>query len=185
MDQTAFTHKPDGTPRHASVAGVLKHFRYAQYSLSRLARSTKDAIEISERLHHAGADLVSVSEKIDTTSPAGKMVFRMLAVLAEFERDILVERTKTALDHLRSKGMRISGRIPFGFDLAGDGETLKRNATEQATLARIRSERVAGKSLRAIADGLNADGAKTKQGGKWGASSIQAVLATDGRRNRE
>lgn len=56
------------------------------YSLSRLARSTRDALAISERLSGAGADLVSLSERIDTTTAAGKMVFRMLAVLAEFER---------------------------------------------------------------------------------------------------
>ena len=53
------------------------------YSLSRLARSTKDAIAIAERIEKAGADLVSLTERIDTTSAAGKMVFRMLAVLAE------------------------------------------------------------------------------------------------------
>ena len=45
------------------------------YSLSRLARSTKDTIAIGERLDRAGADLVSLSEKIDTTSAAGKMIF--------------------------------------------------------------------------------------------------------------
>ena len=70
------------------------------YSLSRLARSTMDALLIAERLEKAGADLVSLSERIDTTSAAGKMVFRMLAVLAEFERDQLAERTKTAMQHL-------------------------------------------------------------------------------------
>jgi site-specific DNA recombinase len=52
------------------------------YSLSRLARSTTGAIKISERLNKSGADLVSLSEHIDTTSAAGKMVFRLLAVLA-------------------------------------------------------------------------------------------------------
>src|SRR3954454_24039305 len=55
------------------------------YSLSRLARSTKDTIAIAERLDRAGADLASLSEKIDTTTAAGKMLFRLMAVLAEFE----------------------------------------------------------------------------------------------------
>src|SRR5438067_13834535 len=50
------------------------------YSLSRLARSTKDAIAISDCLAKSGADLVSLSERVDTTSAAGKMIFRMLAV---------------------------------------------------------------------------------------------------------
>ena len=48
------------------------------------------------RVGKSGADLVSLSERIDTTTAAGKMVFRMLAVLAEFERDQVVERTKGA-----------------------------------------------------------------------------------------
>jgi DNA invertase Pin-like site-specific DNA recombinase len=52
------------------------------YILSRLARSTKDAIGFAERLEKDGTDLVSLSEKIDTTSAAGKMIFRVLAVLA-------------------------------------------------------------------------------------------------------
>lgn len=54
------------------------------YSLSRLARSTKDTLEIADRLDRLGADLVSLSENIDTTTAAGKMVFRILAVLSEF-----------------------------------------------------------------------------------------------------
>ena len=67
------------------------------YSLSRLARNTTETLELGKRLSKAGADLVSLSEKIDTTSAAGKMVFRMLAVLAEFERDQVSERTTMAL----------------------------------------------------------------------------------------
>src|SRR3954465_7317622 len=84
------------------------------YSLSRLARSTKDTIAIAERLDRAGADLVSLTERIDTTSASGKMVFRLLAVLAEFERDLVAERTRTALAHKRSKSERI-GQVPYGF----------------------------------------------------------------------
>src|SRR6266540_4221445 len=74
------------------------------YSLSRMARSTKDTISISEHLHKSGANLVSLSEKIDTTSAAGKMVFRLLAVLAEFERDLASERTKLAAAYKRARG---------------------------------------------------------------------------------
>src|SRR5574340_1279800 len=91
----------------AAVADACKHgAALVVYSLSRLARSTKDAIVISERLSKAGADLVSLSEKIDTTSAAGKMVFRMLAVLAEFERDIISERTATAMQYKRQRHFR-------------------------------------------------------------------------------
>jgi site-specific DNA recombinase len=72
-------------------------------SLSRFSRSTKDTLALTERLEKAGADLVSLSERIDTTSAAGKMVFRMLAVLNEFERDQISERTAAALHHKREQ----------------------------------------------------------------------------------
>jgi len=146
------------------------------YSLSRLARSTKDAIAISERLEKAGADLVSLSERIDTTSAAGKMVFRMLAVLAEFERDLVSERTTAALAHLASQGRRV-GEIPFGFCLAKDGKHLEEHAEEQATLAVIRAAKAARFTWQAIADDLKTRGSRTKKGKEWTWRTVQKVAA--------
>jgi DNA invertase Pin-like site-specific DNA recombinase len=55
---------------------------------------------------------VSLTPKVlDTMSAAGKMIFRMLAVLAQFERDLISERTTSAMSHLRQSGRRISGRV--------------------------------------------------------------------------
>src|SRR5437762_1763339 len=73
------------------------------YSLSRLARNTRETLELGERLSKANADLVSLSEKIDTTSAAGKMIFRMMAVMAEFERDQVSERTSMALSYKKAQ----------------------------------------------------------------------------------
>lgn len=119
------------------------------YSLSRLARSTKDTIAISERLNKAGADLVSLSEKIDTTSAAGKMVFQMLAVLAEFERNQISERTKAAMGHMREQGMFL-GEVPFGYDLSADRKTLVENPGELETISLIKSLRTKGYSLAGV-----------------------------------
>lgn len=146
------------------------------YSLSRLARSTKDTIAISERLEKAGADLVSLSEKIDTTTAAGRMVFRMLAVLAEFERDQLSERVTMAMDHKRRKSERISGRIPYGFTLAADGVALVAEPTEQNTLATIRQLRDAGASIRSIVAHLNNNQVPTKGGKPWCVSTVHTLL---------
>jgi DNA invertase Pin-like site-specific DNA recombinase len=147
------------------------------YSLSRLARSTQDAIGIAERLGKAGADLVSLTERIDTTSAAGKMVFRMLAVLAEFERDLVSERTRTALSHKRSRGERI-GELPFGFTLAGDGVTLVADAAEQAVIRDMLGLRAAGATYRAIAAELTRRGVLTKRGNAaWTHQSVRSVLA--------
>jgi len=146
------------------------------YSLSRLARSTKDTIEIAERLDRAGADLVSLSEKIDTTTAAGKMVFRMLAVLAEFERDLVSERTTAAMAYKRQRG-ELVGSIPFGFDLDDDGVTLVPNDTEQLVLELISDLRNDGYSLRAIAAELDRRNISTKTGqGTWQHTTIQRII---------
>lgn len=146
------------------------------YSLSRLARSTKDTIIIGEQLDKAGADLVSLSEKIDTTTAAGKMVFRMLAVLAEFERDQVSERTRLAMDHKKSCNERV-GTIPYGFDLENDGTTLIPNSQEQETIAIIRELRARGLSLRSIASELQLQGRLTKKGHeKWTHTAVQSII---------
>ena len=154
----------------AKIGGAL-----VTYSLSRLARSTADTLTIAKRLEKHGADLVSLSESIDTTSAAGKMVFRMLAVLNEFERDLISERTRTALAHKRSKGERISGRIPFGFDLVEDGKLVE-NAAEQEAIGLIHSLRSKGYSLRAICEELHRRGITTKTGAKWSPQMINLIL---------
>jgi DNA invertase Pin-like site-specific DNA recombinase len=146
------------------------------YSLSRLARSTRDTITISERLDKAGADLVSLSEKLDTTSAAGKMVFRMMAVLAEFERDQISERTSTAMAHKKSKGERV-GTVPFGYDLASDGIALVKNSKEQASIELICLLRQSGMSLPKIAALLTRKGIKTKQGAEsWTPKTVSRLI---------
>lgn len=151
------------------------------YSLSRVARSTRDALAIAERLEKAGADLVSLSEAIDTTSAAGKMVFRMLAVLAEFERDLISERTLSAMDHLRRQGRKVSGNVPFGWEEA-EGGRLVPNEREREVLALIRKMRDAGASFRAIAAALAESGTPTKSGLlTWTPATIRGVLLRDER----
>ena len=147
------------------------------YSLSRLARSTRDTLSISEKLSKAGAELVSISEKIDTTSASGKMVFRLLAVLAEFERDQVSERTKLALQHKRAEGKRISRYAPYGFDLSPDGRELQPNAGEAKVIAHIVKHRAGGRSPGWIAKRLTEKGIPTKQGRQvWSAKVVRTII---------
>ncbi len=147
------------------------------YSLSRLARSTKDTPSISEQLSKAGAELVSISEKIDTTSASGKMVFRLLAVLAEFERDQVSERTKLALQHKRAEGKRISRYAPYGFDLSPDRKELLPNAGEAKVIAEILRHGARGRSAGWIAKRLTEKGVPTKQGREvWSAKVVRTIL---------
>ena len=160
----------------AALADCRKGSALVVYSLSRLARSTKDTISISERLAKAGADLVSLSEKIDTTTAAGKMVFRMLAVLAEFERDQISERTATAMQFKKTKGERV-GAVPYGYDLADDGVNLVENAAEQSVIQQARELHESGLSLRKIAAELDRRGLHARNGQPFQATQIQRMVA--------
>lgn len=146
------------------------------YSLSRLARSVRDTLDIADRLERAGANLASLTERIDTSSAVGKMVFRMLSTLNEFERDQLAERTESAMAHLRRNGRRISGRVPYGYDLGTDCHKLEPNGEEQAVLRRITGLRASGLSFGRIASELAAAGIRTKEGGAWHPATVRQIL---------
>ena len=158
----------------AALADCRKGSALVVYSLSRLARSTKDTIEISERLAKSGSDLVSLSEKIDTTSAAGKMVFRMMAVLAEFERDQISERTSTAMQFKKSKN-ELVGTVPYGYR-CDDGVNLIPDDKEQEAITLIKELNGKGLSLRNIASRLEARG-YIPRGKVWYAKTISNILA--------
>ena len=77
----------------------------------RLARSLKDLLEIVESIRAHGAGFRSLAEDIDTTTPAGRLVFHVFASIAQFERERISERTKEGLVSARKRG-RIGGRPP-------------------------------------------------------------------------
>lgn len=144
------------------------------YSLSRLSRSVVDTLTITDQLHRTGADLVSVTENIDTTSAAGKMVLNMMAVLAEFERDQTAERTATALQHKKRTGFKYTRHTPYGF-IEKDGK-LEQVVSEAAIVSEIEKARQQGGTLTSIARDLNRKGIPTKQGKKWQPATIHYLL---------
>jgi site-specific DNA recombinase len=143
------------------------------HSLSRLSRSTKDTLHLVGELERGGCELVSLSERIDTSSAGGRMVFRMMAVMAEFEREQLAERTRSAMQHLKAQG-RIVGQVPHGF--ARDGDVLVANPDEQRVIELARALKAKGYSLRKIADELEAHGAFNRAGRKLNPKSVASML---------
>jgi DNA invertase Pin-like site-specific DNA recombinase len=79
------------------------------WKLDRLSRSLKDVLHIMERIAKAGAGFRSITENIDTTTPAGRMMMQMVASFAEFERAMIRERASAGLAAARAEG-RIGGR---------------------------------------------------------------------------
>ena len=78
-------------------------------SLSRLGRSTKDLIELTELFHAKGVNLISLKEAIDTNTSTGKLLFTLMSAIAQFERDVIADRTKEGLRSARARG-RTGGR---------------------------------------------------------------------------
>lgn len=76
------------------------------YKLDRIARSLKDLLTIQERIADAGADFKSLTEILDTTSPAGRMIFQILGAFAEFERELIRERTRIGLRAAMARGSK-------------------------------------------------------------------------------
>jgi DNA invertase Pin-like site-specific DNA recombinase len=79
------------------------------WKLDRLSRSLKDVLHIMERIATAGAGFRSLTENIDTTTPAGRMMMQMVGSFAEFERAMIRERTSAGLAAARAEG-RVGGR---------------------------------------------------------------------------
>ena len=157
-----------------ALKSLKKGMALVSYSLSRLARSTKDAISIGETVAKRKADMVSLSEQIDTTTAAGRMMFQMLAVLAEFERNLTAERTTSALQHKKATGQKYTNITPYGFE-AIEGRLVQVLA-ETEVVAEIQAARSSGNTLQFIADSLNTRGIPTKTGKQWAPATIHLLL---------
>lgn len=75
-------------------------------SLSRLGRSTKDLIWLMETFNEKGVNLVSLKESIDTTSSTGKLLFALMSAIAQFERDVIADRTREGIASARARGRK-------------------------------------------------------------------------------
>lgn len=103
-------------------------------SLSRLGRSVKNLAELMELFNSKNIRLISLKETIDTTSSTGRLLFTILSSLAQFERDVLVERTREGLTAARTRG-RLGGRPKSNQDSVAKAIALYN--TKQYTLKEI------------------------------------------------
>ncbi|MGE7273838.1 recombinase family protein [Brevibacillus panacihumi] len=97
----------DDRPELAKALDMLREGdTFIVYKLDRLARSTLKLIETLDLLNKKGVEFVSLSDNIDTSTAAGKAMFGMMAVFAEFERSIIKERTVAGLEAARARGRK-------------------------------------------------------------------------------
>lgn len=144
--------------------------------LDRLARNTRDTLDLAEEFDKFGVALHSISEKVDTKSPMGNFFFTMTAAYAQMERELISERTVIALDAKRARG-EITGAAPFGWMRESpESQKLVVNPDEQAIVNHIMSMRSGGKGPTEIAGALNRMGRRTRSGGEFTRSGVWNIM---------
>ena len=144
----------------------------------RLFRSVADAANVIDDFDKKGIQLVAFAESFDMTSPFGSAMAQMASVFAELERAMIRERTRRAMSVKRSRGERISGHAPCGWDFSRGG-LLMENAREQRIIARMRRMQAEGLSYRGIAVRLDDEGIKPKRGKRWIHTTVKSILTRD------
>lgn len=139
--------------------------------LDRLTRSVRDLHELLALSTDTGVGLVSVTENMDTTSAAGRLMLNMLAAMAEWEREVIAERTVAALAVKKARGERVSRYATMGQE---DGE---RGEHERAALELVHGILAGGgASLRSIASQLAERGYRNRAGKPYHASAVQRMV---------
>jgi DNA invertase Pin-like site-specific DNA recombinase len=106
----------------------------------------------------------------------GRFFITMAAGFAELERNLIAERTSTALNH-KKRNHKVYGTVPLGFNLEGDN--LIENQQELAIVRLIQNKRHEGLSYEKIAKYLNSEQIATKKGGIWRPWTVQYILSND------
>lgn len=130
--------------------------------LDRLSRSVLDFAGVMETANQEGWSLVVLDLGVDTTTTNGELIANIMIALAQWERRIIGDRTRAALDAVRARGTSL-GR--------------KRNVSPE-TVRLIRVLRDSGQSYGSIADSLASEGIPTAQGGRWHAATVKKIHET-------
>lgn len=158
------------------------------YSLSRLSRETADALRFQKRLQKARAALVSINERVDTSTPEGEFFFTILAGLAKYERRLTAKRVSDGMRRRQASGQRMSasrGRpfggaeascLPYGWEADPvNPAIMRRCVAELAAIERARVLRAEGLKLRQIARRLAEEGFPARGAG-WHHQVVARML---------
>ena len=107
-----FTDKLSGKSRKRpgldkALAALTRDNQLVVWRLDRLGRNFRDLVDIADELRERGTHLIALSEGIDTSSNVGEIIFRLMSVFSDFERNLIVERTRAGLAAAKSRGVRL------------------------------------------------------------------------------
>lgn len=157
----------DGIAQRPGLAAAVEVCRRNKavlivYSISRVARRQRLLWSLLDPESGVGLDVVSATEPFDTTSPMGRAMLGMIAVWSQLEADLVSQRTKDALEHVRKRGVRL-GAPPA-------------SALVPGAVAEIRKMRSEGLTIREIVERLNSGEVPSARGGKWWPKTVRSAL---------
>ena len=157
----------------AAKLGDIK--RIVTMKLDRLARNTKDFLQLVETLQGDGCDLVLIKESFDTSTPQGKFALTMFAAIAELEASTITERVMSGKSQKATDGGYNGAQCPLGYTYQDAQFAIDKNAAQ--TVRDIFGSFVNGQSMAEIARSLNAGNVKTAKGGAWYISTVKYILS--------
>jgi len=145
--------------------------------LDRLTRTARDLDDLTALVHKAGGEWATVEGSYDTASAMGRFMLRVVADIAQMEREVIAERTSAALQAKKARGERL-GTTPLGYRTVEtpEGRRVEVDPEEQTTVETARALFDAGHSYRQIARELTAQGRRTKRGGPWYAETVRCLI---------
>ena len=146
----------------------------ACYKIDRISRSLPDFTNIMAEFEKHGVALVSITESFDTSSPMGRMTLNLLATFAQFEREMISERTRDKMAATRRKGMWAGGTPPHGFRAVDQKLVPDPEFAEQ--VPEMFREYLRIGTLKGLAGEFHRRGWRTRRGCKWTKGSIGNIL---------